>query len=239
MPSAPTEFAKSHIFRLYTIPSDPGDNALARGDSSHYSMNMTTRWLFLPILIVTLSLLLAAAAPAATPTPTPMPERDLHTVTDDFGVIEADLPKAWTDIRTERWLDAKGRPVGVTLLAAFNIDDFQNLKGEGAAISVSNRLGKGYIQLLDEEIKFYEKFCEEDYKTVWPIDHPVYRGKYKTLDCDPHGSYAWLSVMSMVNKRDPAAYVARVVGLDKIPIFGQEFRDVITGFRVNINNLPE
>lgn len=195
--------------------------------------------LFLPIFIVTLSLFVAAAAPAVTPTPTPFPERDLVTVTDDFGVIESNLPRAWTDIRTERWLDAKGKPVGVTLLAAVNLEDFQDLKGEGVAISVSDRLGKGYIQLLDEETKFYEKFCDDSYKTAWTMDHPLYRGKYMVLDCDPLDSYAWLSVMSMVNKKDPAAYVARVVGLDEIPIFGDEFREVVTGFEVNINNLPE
>ncbi len=200
---------------------------------------MTTRRLVVPILIVVLSVFIAAAAPAVTPTPTPFPERDLHTVTDDFGVITAELPKAWTDIRTERWLDNKGKAIGVTLLAAYNIEDFQDLKGEGVAISVSDRLGKGYIQLLDEETKYYEKFCRDAYQTAWTVEHPLYRGKYMVLDCDPLDSYAWLSVMSMVNKKDPGAYVARVVGLDEIPIFGDEFRDVVTGFEVNAGNLPE
>jgi hypothetical protein len=206
---------------------------------------MTPRRLALPAFIICLlfSAFITAPVPApvtaATPTPTPMPERDLHTVTDDFHVISANLPRAWTDIRTERWLDAKGRPIGVMLLAAYNIEDFQDLKGEGVAISVANRLGKGYIQLLDEETKFYEKFCEDAYKTTWTMDHPVYRGKYMVLDCDPVSSYVWLSVMSMVNKKDPASYVARVVGLDEIPIFGEEFRDVVTGFEVNVGNMPE
>ncbi len=196
---------------------------------------MPTRRLLFPALFVLLSVFIAAAAP----TPTPFAERDLHTVTDDFGVITAELPKAWTDIRTERWLDAKGQPVGVTLLASVKIEDFLDLKGEGVSISVSARPEKGYIQLLDDETKFYKKLCDDAYKTTWTMEHPLYRGKYEVLDCDPVSSYAWLSVMSMVNKRDPAAYVARVIGLDEIPIFGDEFRDVVTGFTVNINNLPE
>lgn len=220
---------------LQSVLSVPGDIALARVDSSLYINAMTIRRLTVPILIIVLSVFIAAAAP----TPTPFPERDLHTVTDDFGVITAELPGAWTDIRTERWLDNKGKPIGVTLLAAFNIEDFQDLKGEGVAISVSDRLGKGYIQLLDEETKFYEKFCDDTYKTAWTVEHPLYRGRYMVLDCDPLDSYAWLSVMSMVNKKDPAAYVARVVGLDEIPIFGDEFRDVVTGFTVEPENLPD
>jgi hypothetical protein len=203
---------------------------------------MTPRRLALPVFVIGLLLTavlfipLPATVTAAAPSPTPFPERDLHPVTDDYHVIEVNLPREWTDIRTERWLDAKGQPIGVTLLAAYNIADFQDLKGEGVAISVSNRLGKGYIQLLDEETKFYKKFCDDAYKTTWTMDHPVYRGKYVVLDCDPVSSYAWLSVMSMVNKKDPASYVARVVGLDEIPIFGEDFRDVITGFKVNGEN---
>jgi hypothetical protein len=181
----------------------------------------------------------AAPIPLTVATPTLMPERDLHPVTDDYKVIEVSLPAAWTDIRTEPWLDSKNKPIGVTLLAAYHIKDFLDLKGEGVSISVSARPEKGYIQLLDEETKFYKKICDDAYKTTWTLEHPVYRGKYEVLDCDPVSSYAWLSVMSMVNKKDPAAYVVRVIGLDMIPVFGEDFRTIITGFTVKPENLPK
>lgn len=131
------------------------------------------------------------------------------------------------------------RVSGSGKMTQINIADFQNLKGEGVAISVSNRLGKGYIQLLDEEAKIYKVLCEDVFKKYWDLDHPVYRGKDFVLQCGDHPNDRWLDVMTMVNKKEPGAYVARVIGLDQPPLFGDEFRDVITGFTVNVGNLPE
>jgi hypothetical protein len=77
---------------------------------------MTPRRLALPVFVIGLLLTavlfipLPATVTAAAPSPTPFPERDLHPVTDDYHVIEVNLPREWTDIRTERWLDAKGQP---------------------------------------------------------------------------------------------------------------------------------
>jgi hypothetical protein len=226
------------FFVLQSVLSVPGDFTLARPDASTYICDMTSRRIILPVLIV-FGLLTAFIALPVTPTPTPFPERDLHPVTDDYGVIEVNLPAAWTDIRTERWLDAKGKPIGVTLLAAYNIEDFQAQKREGVAISVSNRLGKGYIQLLDEEAKIYKGLCEDVFKQYWDLDHPVYRGKDFVLQCGEYPKDRWLDVMTMVNKKDPAAYVVRVIGLDEPPLFGDDFREIITAFKVNVGNLPE
>jgi hypothetical protein len=175
--------------------------------------------------------------PALTPTPTLFPEKVLHTVSDDYQAIKAILPEAWIDMRNEPWVDGKNQVIGTTFISSTNVEDFLSLKAEGVAISVSNRLGKGYIQLLDEESKLYRKICEDTYKTTWTIEHPVYKGKYIVLGCSSNPD-SWLTVEAMVNKQASGAYVVRVIALDMVPTYGDQFRDIINQFQVFPENIP-
>jgi hypothetical protein len=57
------------------------------------------------------------------------------------------------------------------------------------------------------------------------------------LNC--HGSiYEWLTIMTLVSKSDPAAYIVRLVGFDMIPIFGEDFRDKLRQFEIDTTLLP-
>jgi len=173
------------------------------------------------------------------PTATLFPEKQLHTVTDQDNTIEANIPTAWTDMRTVPWTDAKGTTIGTTFMASTDVDAFLKFRAEGVAISVSSRLQIGYTQLLDEEYKFYVQHCKDTYKTRWKLDNaPVYRGMYFVFnECDGTPD-AWLSLFSLVSKQDSGRYIARVVGYDMIPIYGDTFRDIILNFKIFPENLP-
>lgn len=172
-----------------------------------------------------------------TATPTPFPEDQTHFVTDQTGAITINVPTTWTDQQTLPWLDEKGRQIGSTFIVATDVDKFLVLGAEGVAISASKRLPIGYIELLDREVPNYLGICEDTYKTRWEINTKTHRGKEVVLNC--HGSsYEWLSIMTLVNKADPTAYIVRLVGFDMVPIFGDSFRDMLRQFEVNPTLLP-
>ncbi|PKN92734.1 MAG: hypothetical protein CVU44_13845 [Chloroflexi bacterium HGW-Chloroflexi-6] len=166
------------------------------------------------------------------------PEERLDTVTDETNAIRANIPTVWTDTRTDPWLDAKGNTLGIIFLASTDIEAFLAFKAEGVAISVSRRLPVGYTQLLDEEYEFYVTRCQDTYKTRWKLDGSVYRGMYFVFgECDQTRD-AWLSLFSVVSQQDSSQYIARVVGYDMIPTYGDTFRDIIMDFEVFPENLP-
>lgn len=172
-----------------------------------------------------------------TATPTLFPEYQTHFVTDQTGAITINVPATWTDQQTLPWLDESGMEVGTIFIASTNIDKFLVLEAEGVAISVSKQYPLGYIELLDVEILPYLSVCEDTYKTRWEINADTYRGKEAVLNC--HGSsYEWLSLMTLVSKADPAAYIVRLVGFDMIPIFGEDFRTMLLHFEIKSENLP-
>lgn len=184
--------------------------------------------------------------PTARPTQTPIPptatstlfpEYQTHMLSDQTGAISINVPTTWTDQQTLPWLDEKGKQVGTTFIVATNVDQFLALEAEGVAISVSKRLPIGYIELLDREVPNYLGICEDTYRTRWEINDATHRGREAVLGC--HGSsYEWLTIMTMVNKSDPAAYIVRLVGLDLAPIFGDDFREMLRQFEVNPSLLP-
>jgi hypothetical protein len=181
----------------------------------------------------------ATEAPAALPTATLFAEEQLHTVTDESGAIQANLPILWDDLRTLPWTDAKGETLGVTFMASTDVDAFLAFRAEGVAISVSSRLPVGYIQLLEQEYELYIAHCEDTYKTRWELDdHPVYRGEYVVFNKCEGQRDTWLSLLSLVNKQDAGQYIVRVVGYDMIPLYGGSFRDMILDFKVFPENLP-
>jgi len=169
--------------------------------------------------------------------PTLFPEYLTHFVTDETGAITINVPTTWTDRRTLPWLDENGKHVGTTFIVANDVEKFLALKTEGVSMSVSKRLPIGYIELLDNEVPNYLGVCDDTYHTRWDVNTDTHRGKEATLNC--HGSsYEWLSIMTMVNKEDPAAYIVRLVGFDMIPIFGEDFRDMLRQFEIDPTLLP-
>jgi len=172
-----------------------------------------------------------------TASPTLFPEYQTHLVTDQTGAITINVPTTWTDQQTLPWLGENGMEVGTIFIASTDIEKFLVLEAEGVAISVSSQYPLGYIELLDIEVPTYTEVCDDTYQTRWDVDDPVYRGKEAVLNC--HGSsYEWLSVMTLVNKKDPAVYIVRLVGFDMIPIFGEDFRDMLRQFEINPTLLP-
>lgn len=172
------------------------------------------------------------------PTATLFPEEQLHTVTDQTNVIEANIPTVWTDTRTEPWKDKKGRTIGTIFMASTNIEAFLKFQAEGVAISVSRHLPVGYAQLLEDEYASYVKQCKDTYKTRWKLENPTYNGAYFVFGECAKTQNTWLSVFSMVSKQDPGQYIARVVAYDMIPTYGDTFRDMILKFKVFAENLP-
>jgi hypothetical protein len=175
----------------------------------------------------------------STPTATLFPEEQLRTVTDQTGAIEATLPIVWTDLRSAPWLDPKGQTLGTRFLASTDIEAFLKFQAEGVEISVSRHLPVGYTQLLETEYDFYVGQCQDTYRTRWRLDdHPVYRGLYVVFGECAGQPDAWLSLFSLVNRTGPDRYIARVVAYDRVPTYGDDFREMILKFRVFPANLP-
>jgi hypothetical protein len=172
------------------------------------------------------------------PTAAVNPEQQTHFVTDETGAIEANIPTVWADLRTEPWLNEKGETLGTIFTASTDIEAFLNFQAEGVSISVSRKLPVGYIQLLETEYDRYVKPCEDSYKTRWKLDDPVYNGLYFVFGKCAGTDYTWLSLFTLVDQRSPGQYIARLVGYDMIPIYGEDFRTMLLKFKVHPEKLP-
>jgi len=176
--------------------------------------------------------------PSAGSTATPFPEEYLHTVTDDTGAIKASVPVVWSDLRTVPWVDADGETIGTTLMASTDIEAYLDWQVEGVSISATRKLDRGYIQLLDEEYVKYSQVCTDPFFKHWDFENEFHRGLYYALvDCGGVED-GWLRLFTVVGRADPKAYTARVQAYDMIPIFGQEFGDILMMFQVLPENLP-
>jgi hypothetical protein len=123
-------------------------------------------------------------------------------------------------------------------MASTDVDAFAGWQVEGVSISVSRRLGRGYIQLLDEEYATYSQVCRDPFLDRWEFENEFHRGKYYVLvDCGGVED-GWLSLFAVVGRADPNAYTARVLAYDMIPIFGEDFRDIIMKLQVDPEKLP-
>jgi len=188
--------------------------------------------------VLTSTLAPVPTSPRLTSTASPYPEEDLHLVTDDTGAISASIPVVWSDLRTIPWIDSAGKTIGTTLIASTDIEAYLSWRVEGVSISASRRLGRGYIQLLDEEYAIYSGLCTDPFFTRWDFENEYHRGKYYALvDCGGVED-GWLRLIAVVGRGDPQAYTARVLAYDMIPIFGDTFGDILMMFQVNPENLP-
>ncbi len=180
------------------------------------------------------------SAPEASPAApaTPYPEKNTHFVSDASGAIEANIPLLWTDTRSEDWLDDHGREIGTTFIASTDIEKFLKFQAEGVSISVAKSSPVGYIQLMDQDYDAYLKLCADPYKTEWDFKNELYRGKEVVLHECNQVPDSWFSLLSVVPIQEPSSYIARVRGLDLIPIFGDDFRTMIMKFKVHPEYLP-
>jgi hypothetical protein len=178
-----------------------------------------------------------APTAALPPTATLHPEKQTYFVTDETGAIEANIPTVWTDLRTEPWVNEKGEKVGTIFTASTDIEAFLKFQAEGVSISVSHKLPVGYIQLLETEYERYIKQCEDTYLTRWKVEDPVYQGLNIVFGDCAETDNTWLSLFTLVDKRNPSQYIARLVAYDMIPIYGEDFRTMLLKFKVHPENL--
>jgi hypothetical protein len=194
--------------------------------------------ILIPTTTATVTPVAIPEEPTLHPTNTLFPEEQLHTVMDQTGAIQVNIPMAWTDTRTEPWLDEKSETIGTTFMASTDIDLFLELRAEGVSVSVSQHLPVGYAELLESEYDYYLKYCEDIYKTRWRLDHPVYKGFYYVFGACNGMRDTWLSLFTIVDKQDPDNYIARVVAYDMIPTYGDTFRDIIMNFEILPESIP-
>jgi hypothetical protein len=172
------------------------------------------------------------------PSATVFPEEQLTTVANSAGSILATVPTVWTDIRSLDWIDDQNRVMGHVLLASTDVDAFLEWKVEGVSISVSRKLGIGYIQLLERDYAKYSKLCNDPFHTFWDEASSLQRGKSFVLDDCGGVQDGWLSVMSVVPKDGSGAYVAEVLAYDMPPTYGDTFREIMLRFEVSPDKLP-
>jgi hypothetical protein len=172
------------------------------------------------------------------PTATYFPEEQLHTVSHRAGSIAAGIPTVWTDVRSLEWKDENDEVIGHVLVASTDVERFLRWEVEGVSISVSRNLGIGYLQLLDADYEEYTQICDDPFKRYWDWSQGRHRGGYFVLDDCAGIPDSWLSVLSVVPRGESYTYIAEVLAYDMIPIFGEDFRDMIMGFEVFPEKLP-
>jgi hypothetical protein len=183
---------------------------------------------------------LAQVPPTTAPLPsaTPFPEKQLHVITNDAGSIAATIPTVWTDVRSLTWKNEKNVIIGHVLIASTDVDAFLRWEVEGVSISVTRNLGMGYLQLLESDYSKYRTLCNDPYFTFFDFENNLYRGKEFVLDTCAGVEDGWLSIIAVVPLVDSGAYVARVLAYDMIPLYGDDFRDIMMRFEVFPEKLP-
>jgi serine protease Do len=172
------------------------------------------------------------------PEPEPSsPDSEWYIAVDQYGAIAVYLPTSqWPNYSYGDWTE-DGEIVGTSIYASSDIDAMMNWQASGVVLSVSKRLDKGYIQVLDEYSDVFGEACDDvPYRTDFENDY--YRGMSERYwYCGSHDGPT-VDIYSLVSKEDPQAFVATLLIFWFIPREYQLTEDVLLSFTVLPENLP-
>jgi serine protease Do len=172
------------------------------------------------------------------PAPEPSsPESEWYIAVDQYGAIAVYLPSSqWPNYSYGDWTE-DGEVVGTSIYASSDIDAMMNWQASGVVLSVSKRLDKGYIQVLDEYSDVFGEACDDvPYRTDFENDY--YRGMSERYwYCGSHDGPT-VDIYSLVSKDDPQAFVATLLIFWFIPREYQLTEDTLLSFTVLPENLP-
>lgn len=177
---------------------------------------------------------------SGTEEPTLAPEAtaqgDIYFVTDDYDAVVFIIPNEWGDYITSPWQE-DDRVIGTTITASSNLGAYLNWGAAGVTISISRRLDKGYIQMMDEFGDVFAEPCEE-YLSRWEFENDVHRGmRQRFWRCGGEDGPT-LDLLALVSKEDPQAYIAMVMIVWFYPVEYQLYEEYLLNFFVIPENLP-
>jgi serine protease Do len=135
---------------------------------------------------------------------------DFVHVTDDYGVIEMQIPSEWHEVDGSAWV-IDGEVIGAGISASPNMQDFYNTWSEsGVFFGASHQLAqeRGYIQLLDNASEYPHEHCHFEGRDVY--DDGIYEGKFDAFtNCG--GTGTTYIVISAVPKANRSSYLILVI----------------------------
>ncbi len=122
-------------------------------------------------------------------------------ITDDEETIVAQVPAAWKDVDTGRWV-YQGQDVGVFLAASTDLDNFSSRRSApGVFIGVSRALAQAYDeeQLLALEAATFSRQCKRQGRSTF--QDPFYTGLYDTyVTCGNNGQELFVAATMSANR---------------------------------------
>jgi len=161
---------------------------------------------------------------------------EIYFVTDEFDAVVFVLPNAWGEYHASPWQEGD-KVIGSTITASSDLGAYLNWGASGVTISVSRRLDKGYIQMMDEFRDVFAEPCEE-YQSRWEFENDVYRGMRQRFWRCGGKNGPTLDLLALVNKENPQAYIAMVKIVWFYPVEIQLNEDYLLNFIVIPENLP-
>lgn len=184
----------------------------------------------------------AAAPPPPTATMAPTeapatPESEWYIAVDEYGAIAISLPTfQWPISVYSDWIE-DGEVIGTSIYASSDIEAMLNWEATGVILSVSGKLNKGYIQVLDEYRDVFSEVCDDNpYRSDFENDY--YRGQSERYWRCGGQNGPTIDIYSLVSREDPQAFVATMLIVWFIPREIQLTEDVLLNFTVLPENLP-
>jgi len=160
----------------------------------------------------------------------------IYFVTDEYDAVIYVIPNDWGDYLISPWQE-EGEIIGSKIIASSNLGAYFGWGAPGVTISISRKLDKGYIQMMDEFRDDYTEICEE-YLSRWEYENDLHRGiRQRFWRCGGKNGPT-LDLLALVNKEDQQAYIAMVTIIWFYPVEIQLNEDYLLNFIVNPNNLP-
>ena len=166
----------------------------------------------------------------------PSAEGGIYFVTDEFDAVAYVIPNEWDEYLASPWQE-EDKIIGSTITASSDLGAYLNWGAPGMTISVSNQLGKGYIQMMDEFRDVYAEFCVE-HKSRWEYENDFHRGMRQRFWHCGGESGPTLDLLALVDKENPQNYTAMVTIVWFYPVEYQLTEDYILSFMVIPDNLP-
>jgi len=183
---------------------------------------------------------------ATVPTPTVTPAASqtqeasrpglIYYVTDEFDAVVFMLPTDWGQNLPAPWY-IEDKLIGSTISASSDLEAYFNWGAAGATISVSRRLDKGHIEMMDEYRDVFAEACDE-YKSRWEYENDYLRGMRQRFWRCSGINGPTLDLLALVDKNDPPAYTAMVTIVWFYPNEYQLTEDILLNFIVLPESLP-
>jgi serine protease Do len=153
----------------------------------------------------------------------PVAVGDFMVVSDDYGVLEIEIPTSWNDIDGTPWY-FEGDLVGASIWASPDLDSFTGTWNvPGVVFDVSDMITEqvSHLELLDIRRGDMLDYCELDRRYAYEDER--YQGKYDLFEACGGSDGPWYMILSAVSQIEQDGYLILV----EAQIVNEEDWDII------------